>query len=87
MDGQVIREASTEGAIDIRFRREAGLVVRLDPRRYQERNQLKLSLMDLPLLPEQLRELLPRPSGNSSTAANSPRRAERRPGRARAPAA
>lgn len=59
VDGQVIREASTEGAIDIRFRREAGLVVRLDPRRYQERNQLKLSLMDLPLLPEQLRELLP----------------------------
>ncbi|MEV5767851.1 NAD(+)/NADH kinase [Micromonospora sp. NPDC052213] len=59
MDGLVIREAATEGAIDISYRREAGLVVRLDPRRYQERNQLKLSLLDLPLLPEQLRELLP----------------------------
>ncbi len=34
-------------------------MVRLDPRRYQERNQLKLSLLDLPLLPDQLRELLP----------------------------
>ncbi|SIQ96321.1 NAD(+)/NADH kinase [Micromonospora avicenniae] len=60
VDGRVFREATSEGAIDITYRREAGLVVRLDPRRYQERNQLKLSLMDLPLLPEQLRELLPR---------------------------
>ncbi|MFC0509173.1 NAD(+)/NADH kinase [Micromonospora costi] len=59
VDGLVFREASTEGAVDISVRRDAGLVVRLDPRRYQERNQLKLSLMDLPLLPDQLRELLP----------------------------
>jgi NAD+ kinase len=59
MDGLVIREAATEGAIDVSYRREAGLVVRLDPHRYQERNQLKLSLLDLPLLPDQLRELLP----------------------------
>ncbi|MEU4675441.1 NAD(+)/NADH kinase [Micromonospora sp. NPDC023737] len=59
VDGRVFREATSEGTIDIVYRREAGMVVRLDPRRYQERNQLKLSLMDLPLLPEQLRELLP----------------------------
>ncbi|WP_091086618.1 NAD(+)/NADH kinase [Micromonospora nigra] len=59
MDGMVIREAATEGELHIRYRRDAGLVVRLDARRYQERNQLKLSLLDLPLLPEQLRELLP----------------------------
>ncbi|PZG01433.1 NAD(+)/NADH kinase [Micromonospora deserti] len=59
MDGLVIRDAATEGAVQVRYRRDAGLVVRLDPRRYQERNQLKLSLLDLPLLPEQLRELLP----------------------------
>ncbi|MEV4813679.1 NAD(+)/NADH kinase [Micromonospora avicenniae] len=59
VDGRVFREATSEGMIDITYRREAGMVVRLDPRRYQERNQLKLSLMDLPLLPEQLRELLP----------------------------
>ncbi|MEU6204048.1 NAD(+)/NADH kinase [Micromonospora musae] len=59
VDGRVFREATTEGAIDITYRREAGMVVRLDPRRYQERNQIKLSLMDLPLLPGQLRELLP----------------------------
>jgi NAD+ kinase len=59
MDGLVIREAATEGAVHVRYVRDAGLVVRLDPRRYQERNQLKLSLLDLPLLPDQLRELLP----------------------------
>ena len=59
MDGLIIRDAATEGAVHIRYRRDAGLVVRLNPRRYQERNQLKLSLLDLPLLPDQLRELLP----------------------------
>ncbi|ABP54166.1 NAD(+)/NADH kinase [Salinispora tropica] len=59
MDGQVIQDAATEGTVDVTYRRDAGLVVRLDPRRYQQRNQLKLSLLDLPLLPEQLRELLP----------------------------
>ncbi|MDG4798707.1 NAD(+)/NADH kinase [Micromonospora sp. WMMD1082] len=59
VDGMVIRDGSTSGAVDIRYRHDAGLVVRLDPRRYQERSQLKLSLLDLPLLPEQLRELLP----------------------------
>ncbi|MET8352268.1 MULTISPECIES: NAD(+)/NADH kinase [unclassified Micromonospora] len=59
MDGLVFRDAATEGTIDISYRRNAGLVVRLDPLRYQERNQLKMSLLDLPFLPEQLRELLP----------------------------
>ncbi|MEU4714751.1 NAD(+)/NADH kinase [Micromonospora purpureochromogenes] len=59
MDGIVIRDASTEGEVHVRYQQDAGLVVRLDPRRYQERNQLKLSLLDLPLLPHQLRELLP----------------------------
>jgi len=59
MDGLVIQDAATEGTVDVTYRRDAGLVVRLDPRRYQQRNQLKLSLLDLPLLPEQLRELLP----------------------------
>ncbi|WP_433532398.1 NAD(+)/NADH kinase [Micromonospora sp. CA-263727] len=59
VDGVVIRGGSTEGAVHIRYRPDAGQVVRLDPGRYQERSQLKLSLLDLPLLPEQLRELLP----------------------------
>ncbi|MFG1677834.1 NAD(+)/NADH kinase [Micromonospora sp. NPDC049282] len=59
MDGLLIREAATEGSVHVRYVRDAGQVVRLDPRRHQERNQLKLSLLDLPLLPDQLRELLP----------------------------
>ncbi len=59
MDGLIFRDAATEGAVDISYRRNAGLVVRLDALRYQERNQLKMSLLDLPFLPEQLRELLP----------------------------
>ncbi|MGC4869577.1 NAD(+)/NADH kinase [Micromonospora sp. DT53] len=59
VDGRVIRNRSTTGAVEVHYRPDAGLVVRLDPRRHQERNQLKLGLLDLPLLPEQLRELLP----------------------------
>ena len=59
MDGLLIRQAATEGSVHIRYVKDAGRVVRLDPLRYQERNQLKLSLLDLPLLPDQLRELLP----------------------------
>ncbi|MFI7428892.1 NAD(+)/NADH kinase [Micromonospora sp. NPDC049836] len=59
MDGLVIKEAAREGTVQIRYRRDAGRVVRFDPKRYQERNQLKLSLLDLPFLPDQLRELLP----------------------------
>ncbi|WP_370461916.1 NAD(+)/NADH kinase, partial [Micromonospora sp. ALFpr18c] len=59
MDGLVFRDAATEGAVEISYRRNAGLVVRFDPLRYQERNQLKMGLLDLPFLPEQLRELLP----------------------------
>ena len=58
-DGLLIRETAMSGAVSIRYRHNAGQVVRLDPGRYQERSQLKLSLLDLPLLPEQLRELLP----------------------------
>ena len=33
--------------------------VRLDSDRYQRRNQVKLSLLDLPFLPDELRALAP----------------------------
>ena len=36
-----------------------GQVVRLDSDRHQRRNQVKLSLLDLPFLPDELRELAP----------------------------
>ncbi|WP_320065377.1 NAD(+)/NADH kinase [Micromonospora sp. RTGN7] len=61
VDGRVIKHIEDDGAIEVRYRRNAGLVVRMDPRRHRERSQLRLSLLDLPLLPEQLRELLPAP--------------------------
>jgi NAD+ kinase len=61
VDGQVIKHIDDDGAIEVRYRRDAGLVVRLDPRLHRERSQLRLSLLDLPLLPDQLRELLPGP--------------------------
>jgi NAD+ kinase len=32
--------------------------VRLDPERYQRRSGVKLSLLDLPFLPEEMRDLL-----------------------------
>ncbi|ASW54496.1 NAD(+)/NADH kinase [Plantactinospora sp. KBS50] len=59
VDGHVVRHVEGGGELEVGFQRGAGQVVRFDPRRYRERSQLKLSLLDLPLLPEQLRELLP----------------------------
>ncbi|MFC7550587.1 NAD(+)/NADH kinase [Plantactinospora sp. GCM10030261] len=59
IDGHVAKEVEGGGALEVRFQRGAGQVVRFDPRRYRQRSQLKLSLLDLPLLPEQWRELLP----------------------------
>ncbi|MCM0674753.1 NAD(+)/NADH kinase [Micromonospora phytophila] len=59
VDGRVVKHIGDDGAIEVRYRRDAGLVVRLDPRRHRARSQLRLSLLDLPLLPDQLRELLP----------------------------
>jgi hypothetical protein len=46
-------------ALEVRLRPRAGLVVRLDPERYQRRSGVKLSLMDLPFLPDEMRDVLP----------------------------
>jgi hypothetical protein len=43
----------------VRLRPRAGLVVRLDPERLERRSGVKLSLLDLPFLPEEMRDLLP----------------------------
>jgi NAD+ kinase len=60
VDGAVVRDHLGPGdVVDVRWRADAGLVVRLDPEAHQERQRLKLSLLDLPLLPEELRELAP----------------------------
>jgi NAD+ kinase len=57
VDGPVQRHLEPGAVVDIVLRRDAGLVVRLDAPAFQQRNRLKLSLLDLPLLPEELREL------------------------------
>jgi NAD+ kinase len=45
--------------LEVRLRPRAGLVVRLDPERFQRRSSVKLSLLDLPFLPQEMRDLLP----------------------------
>lgn len=58
-DGQVVDHLEPGRTVRAELRRDAGLVVRLDVRIHRQRSQAKLSLLDLPLLPDQLRELLP----------------------------
>ena len=77
-DGAVVRRVRQGEAIEIHLRPRAGLVVRLEPERHQRRNQVKLSLLDLPFLPDEMRDLVrggvPPPARSHST-----RRHTRRP--------
>jgi NAD+ kinase len=57
VDGPVLRHLAPGDVIEVGLRRDAGSVVRFDARAFQQRNRLKLSLLDLPLLPDELREL------------------------------
>jgi NAD+ kinase len=59
VDGTVLRRTESGEALDVRLMLGCGQVVRLDSDRYQRRNQVKLSLLDLPYLPDELRELAP----------------------------
>jgi NAD+ kinase len=59
LDGTITRRMQPGEALKVRLRPRAGLVVRLDPERYQRRSEVKLSLLDLPFLPEEMRDLLP----------------------------
>jgi NAD+ kinase len=59
IDG-VLRGRLEPGAqIEVSLRRDAGLLVRLEGSRAAARSRVKLSLLDLPLLPQELVELLP----------------------------
>ena len=51
VDGTIRRRMGPGETLDVRLRPRAGLVVRLDPERYQRRSGVKLSLLDLPFLP------------------------------------
>jgi NAD+ kinase len=59
VDGTMLRRTDPGEALDVRLALGCGQVVRLDSDRHQRRNQLKLSLLDLPFLPDELRELAP----------------------------
>jgi NAD+ kinase len=59
IDGTIVRRMEPGETLDVRLRPRAGLVVRLDPERYQRRSEVKLSLLDLPFLPGEMRTLLP----------------------------
>jgi NAD+ kinase len=59
VDGTIARRMQPGEELEVRLRPRAGLVVRFDPDRYQRRSSIKLSLMDLPFLPEEMRDLLP----------------------------
>ena len=61
VDGLKLCEVSAGDVLDVVLSPAAGQVVRLDRDRFQRRNQVKLSLLDLPFLPEELRELAPGP--------------------------
>jgi NAD+ kinase len=59
VDGTIMRHMQPGEALEVRLRPRAGLVVRLDPERFQRRSEVKLSLLDLPFLPEEMRDVLP----------------------------
>ena len=59
VDGTIRRRMQPGDALEVRLRPRAGLVVRLDPERYQRRSGVKLSLLDLPFLPHEMRDVLP----------------------------
>jgi NAD+ kinase len=59
VDGTIMRRMQPGEEVEVRLRPRAGLVVRLDPERYQRRSGVKLSLLDLPFLPDEMRDALP----------------------------
>jgi NAD+ kinase len=59
VDGTIVRRMQPGEALSVRLQPRAGLVVRLDPERYRRRSAFKLSVLDLPFLPEEMRDVLP----------------------------
>ena len=57
VDGTMLRRMEPGEALERAPAAGCGQVVRLDSDRHQRRNQVKLSLLDLPFLPDELREL------------------------------
>ncbi len=59
IDGIVVPGGCCDTVLHVELQREAGQVVRLDAARYGARSRVALSLLDLPLRPDQLLELVP----------------------------
>ena len=59
VDGQVLADVGAGSEIGLGLRQDAGLVLRLNAQRHANRGRLKLSLLDLPLRPAQIAELVP----------------------------
>ena len=59
VDGTIVRHMEPGESLEVRLRPRAGLVIRLDPADYERRRGVKLSLLDLPYLPEEMHGLLP----------------------------
>jgi len=59
IDGIVVPGECRDTELHVELQREAGQVVRLDAARYGARSRVALSLLDLPLRPDQLLELVP----------------------------
>jgi NAD+ kinase len=59
VDGAVAATLDPGSALTLRLRPDAVNVVRLDPDAHAQRSRIKLSLLDLPLKPDQLLELVP----------------------------
>jgi NAD+ kinase len=59
VDGTIVRRMQPGETLAVGLRPRAGLVVRLDPERYSRRSAFKLSVLDLPFLPEEMRDVFP----------------------------
>lgn len=59
VDGAPARDLDAGGALELRLRAEAAIVVRFDAGTHDRRQRVKLSLRDLPLRSGQLLELIP----------------------------
>ncbi len=59
LDGVASGELPVGSAVEVSVQRDAGHVIRLDPSGHGRRSRVKLSLLDLPLLPDEMLELVP----------------------------
>jgi NAD+ kinase len=59
IDGVYSGQCAVGDVVEVTTRRDAGLLVRIDDSRAADRSRVKLSLLDLPLLPDELVELVP----------------------------